>query len=157
MKNVQTGHWTEVTYEEVKYNLGLADGLFSERSLRNPRENWPGEIFVGVGCSGGAVAVPLLPRPLLFPCMDSLKELRGKAHGQPDPTQGSDPGEGRLQVELSQEGPADSRLFFKADLIGDGVEERGDADLRGSISIYLPCKSSTSAPGGRSSPGGRVT
>jgi len=39
-------------------------------------------------------------------------------------------GEGRLQVELSQEGPADSRLFFKADLIGDAVEERGDADLR---------------------------
>lgn len=36
MKNVQTGHWTEVTYEDVKYNLGLADGLFSERSLRNP-------------------------------------------------------------------------------------------------------------------------
>ena len=43
-------------------------------------------------------------------------------------------GEGRLQVELSQEGPADSRLFFKADLIGDGVEERGDADLR---ELYL--------------------
>ena len=36
MKNVQTGHWTEVTYRDVKYNLGLADGLFSERSLRNP-------------------------------------------------------------------------------------------------------------------------
>ncbi|OGP34561.1 MAG: hypothetical protein A2X88_07415 [Deltaproteobacteria bacterium GWC2_65_14] len=39
-------------------------------------------------------------------------------------------GEGRLQVELSHDGPADSRLFFKADLIADGVEERGDADLR---------------------------
>ncbi len=39
-------------------------------------------------------------------------------------------GEGRLQVELSQEGPADSRLFFKADLIGDAVDERGHADLR---------------------------
>jgi outer membrane lipoprotein-sorting protein len=36
MKNVQTGHWTEVTYEEVKYNLALADSLFSERSLKNP-------------------------------------------------------------------------------------------------------------------------
>ncbi|MCL5966353.1 MAG: hypothetical protein M1550_03950 [Deltaproteobacteria bacterium] len=49
-----------------------------------------------------------------------------------NPTQPRDAtlGEGRLQVELSQEGPADSRLFFKADLIGDGVEERGDADLR---------------------------
>ncbi len=43
-------------------------------------------------------------------------------------------GEGRLQVELTQEGPADSRLFFKADLIGDAVEERGDADLR---ELYL--------------------
>ena len=49
-----------------------------------------------------------------------------------DPAQARDAtlGEGRLQVELSREGPADSRLFFKADLIGDGVEERGDADLR---------------------------
>jgi hypothetical protein len=49
-----------------------------------------------------------------------------------DPAQARDAtmGEGRLQVELSQEGPADSRLFFKADLIGDGVEERGDVDLR---------------------------
>src|SRR3990170_3674050 len=36
MKNVQTGHWTEVTYEEVKYNLGLVDSLFTERSLKNP-------------------------------------------------------------------------------------------------------------------------
>jgi len=36
MKNVQTGHRTEVTYEEVKYNLALADSLFSERSLKNP-------------------------------------------------------------------------------------------------------------------------
>jgi outer membrane lipoprotein-sorting protein len=36
MKNVQTGHRTEVTYEEVKYNLALADNLFSERSLKNP-------------------------------------------------------------------------------------------------------------------------
>ena len=36
MRNVQTGHWTEVTYGEVKYNLGLADSLFMERSLRNP-------------------------------------------------------------------------------------------------------------------------
>jgi len=39
-------------------------------------------------------------------------------------------GEGRLQLELSQKGPAGSRAFFKADLIGDGVEERGDVDLR---------------------------
>jgi hypothetical protein len=36
MKNVQTGHWTEAAYGEVKYNLALADSLFSERSLKNP-------------------------------------------------------------------------------------------------------------------------
>ncbi|MHB1012475.1 MAG: outer membrane lipoprotein-sorting protein [Desulfobacteria bacterium] len=36
MKNVQTGHWTEAAYGEVKYNMGLADNLFTERSLRNP-------------------------------------------------------------------------------------------------------------------------
>ncbi|MBI5420197.1 MAG: outer membrane lipoprotein-sorting protein [Deltaproteobacteria bacterium] len=36
MKNVQTGHWTEATFGEVKYDLGLADSLFSERSLKNP-------------------------------------------------------------------------------------------------------------------------
>ena len=36
MKNVQTGHRTEVTFEEVKYNLGLPDDLFSERALRTP-------------------------------------------------------------------------------------------------------------------------
>ncbi len=36
MKNVQTGHRTEVTYEDVRYNLALADNLFSERSLKNP-------------------------------------------------------------------------------------------------------------------------
>jgi hypothetical protein len=48
------------------------------------------------------------------------------------PTQPKDAtlGEGRLQVEFSQEGPVESRLFFKADLIGDAVEEKGDADLR---------------------------
>jgi outer membrane lipoprotein-sorting protein len=36
MKNVQTGHRTEVAYEEVRYNPALADNLFSERSLKNP-------------------------------------------------------------------------------------------------------------------------
>jgi outer membrane lipoprotein-sorting protein len=36
MKNLQNGHRTEVTFEEVRYNLGLSDGLFSERSLRQP-------------------------------------------------------------------------------------------------------------------------
>lgn len=36
MKNVQTGQRTEVTFEEVKYNLGLSVDFFTERSLRNP-------------------------------------------------------------------------------------------------------------------------
>lgn len=36
MKNVQTGHRTVVTFEEVKYNLGLSETLFTERSLRRP-------------------------------------------------------------------------------------------------------------------------
>jgi len=36
MKNVQTGHWTETAYGEVKYNLSLVDSLFTERSLKNP-------------------------------------------------------------------------------------------------------------------------
>lgn len=39
-------------------------------------------------------------------------------------------GEGRLQLELTQEGPLDSRLYLKGDLIGDVVREKGDADLR---------------------------
>jgi len=39
-------------------------------------------------------------------------------------------GEGRLQIELSQDGPLDSRLYLKGDLDVDGVGERGDADLR---------------------------
>jgi hypothetical protein len=39
-------------------------------------------------------------------------------------------GEGRLQMELTQKGPLDSRLYLKGDLIGDGVGKKGDADLR---------------------------
>lgn len=39
-------------------------------------------------------------------------------------------GEGRLQLELSQDGPLDSRFYLKGDLIGEGVAEKGDADLR---------------------------
>ncbi|MHB9061126.1 MAG: hypothetical protein ACYC47_06455 [Desulfobacteria bacterium] len=75
----------------------------------------------------------------LHPCHRALAlslhgflEVAAGARLTDSPTQPKDAtmGEGRLQVELSQDGPADSRLFFKADLIGDGVEERGDADLR---------------------------
>lgn len=49
MKNAQSGHRTEVTFEEVKYNLGLSEELFSERSLRNPRENWSDEEALRMG------------------------------------------------------------------------------------------------------------
>ncbi len=36
MRDVQTGHRTEATFQEVRYNLGLPETLFSERYLRNP-------------------------------------------------------------------------------------------------------------------------
>ena len=36
MKNVQTGHRTEVAWDDVRYNLKLAPDLFSERALRAP-------------------------------------------------------------------------------------------------------------------------
>ena len=84
-------------------------------------------------------AVALSAALSLYPCASVLAlSLHGFVEGaggfrlKDDPAQARDAtlGEGRLQVELSQVGPADSRLFFKADLIGDGVEERGDADLR---------------------------
>ena len=39
MRNVQSGHRTEVIFNDVKYNQGLSDSLFTERSLKNlPRE-----------------------------------------------------------------------------------------------------------------------
>jgi hypothetical protein len=84
-------------------------------------------------------AVALSAALSLYPCASVLAlSLHGFVEGaggirlKDDPAQSRDAtlGEARLQVELSQKGPADSRLFFKADLIGDGVEERGDADLR---------------------------
>ncbi len=40
MKNVQSGHKTEVTYKEVEYNNGIEDEVFSERYLRNPPQKW---------------------------------------------------------------------------------------------------------------------
>src|SRR3990172_8304758 len=74
--------------------------------------------------------------PALALSLHGFVECAGGIRLKDDPAQARDAtlGEGRLQVELSQEGPADSRLFFKADLIWDGVEERGDADLR---ELYL--------------------
>ncbi len=40
MLNTQNGHRTEVSYTEVKYNVGLRDNIFSERYLRNAPREW---------------------------------------------------------------------------------------------------------------------
>ncbi|MDP3981747.1 MAG: outer membrane lipoprotein-sorting protein [Chlamydiota bacterium] len=40
MRNVKTGHRTEVTFETVEYNLGIEDDVFSERYLRRPPSQW---------------------------------------------------------------------------------------------------------------------
>lgn len=40
MKNLKTGHRTEVTFTAVVYNIGLQDAVFTERYLRNPPERW---------------------------------------------------------------------------------------------------------------------
>jgi hypothetical protein len=40
MKNVKTGHRTEVSYKSVLYNLGLKDKEFSERYMRRPPRSW---------------------------------------------------------------------------------------------------------------------
>ena len=40
MKNVKTGHRTEVTLNSVTYNLGLKDDDFSERRMRRPPSSW---------------------------------------------------------------------------------------------------------------------
>lgn len=40
MKNLQSGHSTQVTYLKADYNIGLEDSLFSERFLRQPPKKW---------------------------------------------------------------------------------------------------------------------
>jgi hypothetical protein len=40
MKNLQTGHRTEVAYLGADYDLGIEDSLFSERFLRQPPRKW---------------------------------------------------------------------------------------------------------------------
>lgn len=40
MKNLQTGHRTEVRYSKTDYDIGIDDGLFSERFLRQPPRKW---------------------------------------------------------------------------------------------------------------------
>lgn len=40
MENVKTGHRTEVHFESIEYDLGLEDGDFSERRMRQPPSAW---------------------------------------------------------------------------------------------------------------------
>lgn len=40
MKNVKTGHRTEVTYNSISYDLGLDDKDFTERRMRRPPRKW---------------------------------------------------------------------------------------------------------------------
>lgn len=40
MRNVKSGHRTEVTFKSVTYNVGLTDDLFTERYLRRPPSKW---------------------------------------------------------------------------------------------------------------------
>ncbi len=40
MRNVKTGHRTEVVFDTVQYGVGLKESLFSERYLRNPPRRW---------------------------------------------------------------------------------------------------------------------
>ncbi len=40
MKNVKSGHRTEVRFAGVAYDLGLADDVFTERALQNPPSKW---------------------------------------------------------------------------------------------------------------------
>jgi hypothetical protein len=40
MRNVKTGHRTEVTLQQIEYNSGIEDNIFSERYLRRPPLKW---------------------------------------------------------------------------------------------------------------------
>jgi hypothetical protein len=40
MKNLQSGHMTEVSYLKTDYNIGIEDSLFSERYLKQPPKRW---------------------------------------------------------------------------------------------------------------------
>ncbi|TAK44269.1 MAG: outer membrane lipoprotein-sorting protein [Betaproteobacteria bacterium] len=40
MKNLQSGHRSEVTYVKSDYDLGIDDSLFTERFLRQPPRKW---------------------------------------------------------------------------------------------------------------------
>ena len=40
MRNMESGHRTEVTFEKVEYNLGMEDDLFTERFLKKAPKRW---------------------------------------------------------------------------------------------------------------------
>lgn len=40
MKNLSSGHRTEVAYVKADYNIGIEDSLFSERFLKQPPKKW---------------------------------------------------------------------------------------------------------------------
>ncbi|MEK6673300.1 MAG: outer membrane lipoprotein-sorting protein, partial [Nitrospirota bacterium] len=40
MKNLQSGHRTEVSYIKSDYNIGIEDSLFTERFLKQPPKKW---------------------------------------------------------------------------------------------------------------------
>ncbi len=40
MRNIKTGHRTDVPFQEIEYNLGIGDDIFSERYLRRPPQEW---------------------------------------------------------------------------------------------------------------------
>lgn len=40
MRNLKTGHHTEVVFQDVQYNLGITDDIFSERYLRRAPMEW---------------------------------------------------------------------------------------------------------------------
>lgn len=40
MKNMESGHRTEVSFEKTEYNVKIEDGLFTERALKNPPKRW---------------------------------------------------------------------------------------------------------------------
>lgn len=40
MKNIQSGHRTEITFLKTDYDIGIPDNLFSERFLKRPPKKW---------------------------------------------------------------------------------------------------------------------
>src|SRR3990172_4233028 len=81
----------------------------------------------------GSMAFPAFAADFSF---HGFVESAGGIRVVDNPSQSKDAtlGEGWLQLELSYDGPKGSRLFLKADAMGDGVKEKGEVDLR---EVYL--------------------